>query len=1033
MSNGACGCGASTCGCCEGTQRLTPADTTNRPGLNALHYRVGVHGQFFESMKARLGTMTVDAPGADQQTFETFRPLTALTTRDTSDPAIALLDGWATVGDVLTFYQERIANEGYLRTATERRSVLELARLTGYALRPGVASTVYLAYTLDDTQVDPVEIPEGARSQTIPGPGETPQSFETAGKFVARKSWNNLQVRLNTPQNIVLSNVLSVSQLYVDGTATNLKAGDKLLFQFGTGTETTYAMRVVSAIAADYDNDWTRIEFQSVPAGIPDATSALSEFIDGAKSLGTVEGDKADGRSYAEAIAIRTRVRLGVYTPPGEWWASMDHHADGGRTEPFKVLEAILVSKIATSPAVGDAAGPVLVTDPSKFVTKLLAPPHQQVRSSAHLVRDLVSQFDQGTDVGAQLVVNFERRLADTYFVAWSNANVRASAPEPELSAVYALRLTASLFGASSAETYWINDAWKARELDSSEANDQVYLDQVYDAIAPGSLVVVQQSDGELDRTVCGVVAADGVQRSAYGLSGKCTRLTLDRDWWEGDDGQMLTLRSTLVYAQSEKLTLIDEPVTEDVTGQELVLDGLYGELKSGRWVIVSGERTDIEGVTGVGASELMMLSGVRHEPQQGTAGGRTLTTLLFATDLAYTYKRSSVVVFGNVVKATHGETRKETLGSGDAAQALQTFVLKQPPVTFIPAANASGVDSTLQVFVNEVEWQEKEALSGAGPGERMFITKTDDADQMSVIFGNGREGARLPSGLVNVRAEYRNGIGKAGNVKAQQISMLQTKPLGVKSVINPLRSSGGADRDSLDQARGNAPLALMALDRLVSLKDYEDFTRTFAGIGKALVKRLSDGRREFVHLTIAGADDAPIDSTSDVYACLLDALRDLGEPDLPIEVDARERVALVLDADIELAPDYEWEDVEARVRKELLERFGFVRRSLAQPALLCEVVAAIQSVRGVAYADVNTFGGIPEIDPDTGALITPDAMSARVQAMCVALDGETPLTRPADAVPAASAAFRGGGVAPAQLVLFAPEIPDTLILNLIV
>ena len=62
----------------------------------------------------------------------------ALTTRDADDPAIALLDAWATVADVLTFYQERIANEGYLRTATERRSVLELARLIGY--RSGPAS-----------------------------------------------------------------------------------------------------------------------------------------------------------------------------------------------------------------------------------------------------------------------------------------------------------------------------------------------------------------------------------------------------------------------------------------------------------------------------------------------------------------------------------------------------------------------------------------------------------------------------------------------------------------------------------------------------------------------------------------------------------------------------------------------------------------------------------------------------------------------------------------------------------------------------
>ena len=54
------------------------------------------------------------------------------------------------LGDVLTFYQERIANESYLRTATERLSVLELARLIDYQLRPGVAASTYLAFTLED-------------------------------------------------------------------------------------------------------------------------------------------------------------------------------------------------------------------------------------------------------------------------------------------------------------------------------------------------------------------------------------------------------------------------------------------------------------------------------------------------------------------------------------------------------------------------------------------------------------------------------------------------------------------------------------------------------------------------------------------------------------------------------------------------------------------------------------------------------------------------------------------------------------------
>src|SRR5260370_38375997 len=180
MTSKTCGCTRETCGCCEGIQILTPQSTVNRPGLSSLNYRVGTHGAFLETMKARLSTMTVDAPGADGITLETFAPLLGLTTRDTGDFSIGLLDSWATVADVLTFYQERIANEGYLRTATERRSILELARLIRYALRPGVAATVYLAYTIDENQTTPAQVPIGARAQSIPVPGELPQSFETS-------------------------------------------------------------------------------------------------------------------------------------------------------------------------------------------------------------------------------------------------------------------------------------------------------------------------------------------------------------------------------------------------------------------------------------------------------------------------------------------------------------------------------------------------------------------------------------------------------------------------------------------------------------------------------------------------------------------------------------------------------------------------------------------------------------------------------------------------------------------------------------
>ena len=60
------------------------------------------------------------------------------THRGADDPGIALLEGAAIVGDILTFYQELYANEAYLRTARWRESVADLVRLIGYRLAPGL-------------------------------------------------------------------------------------------------------------------------------------------------------------------------------------------------------------------------------------------------------------------------------------------------------------------------------------------------------------------------------------------------------------------------------------------------------------------------------------------------------------------------------------------------------------------------------------------------------------------------------------------------------------------------------------------------------------------------------------------------------------------------------------------------------------------------------------------------------------------------------------------------------------------------------
>ena len=492
---------------------------------------------------------------------------------------------------------------------------------------------------------------------------------------------------------------------------------------------------------------------------------------------------------------------------------------------------------------------------------------------------------------------------------------------------------------------------------------------------------------------------------------------------------------------------LKETPLTEPVATQEIQLDGLYKELTSGRWVILSGERADIDAVSGVMVSELQMISGLTHGFDETLAGDQIHTTLQLATPLAYQYKRNTLTIYGNVVKATHGSTCNELLGSGDGAQSLPSFTLKQPPLTFVAAPTAAGAESTLHVYVNNVEWHETESLAWLGPKDRGFVTFTDDDGNTTLTFGDGSNGARLPSGVQNVTSVYRTGIGAVGNVKAGQISMLQTRPLGVKSVVNPLRASGGADKESRDLARENAPLSVMPLDRLVSTQDYADFTRSFAGIAKALARRISDGQREIVYLTIAGTGDAPIDTSSDLYRNLLEALHQLGDPDLPIRVDVRELSVLVLSAKIKLMADFLWESVASAVRAKLLDSFGFDRRALGQWVLTSEVISVIQNVAGVAYVDVDALGVIPEkTQPargEAGLLTTQKQIFDYVQnivnpksAGAGHKHGDRYNRRVflAERVPPSISARAGGSdvgvLRPAELVIFMPTVADTLILN---
>ena len=131
-------------------------------------------------------------------------------------------------------------------------------------------------------------------------------------------------------------------------------------------------------------------------------------------------------------------------------------------------------------------------------------------------------------------------------------------------------------------------------------------------------------------------------------------------------------------------------------------------------------------------------------------------------------------------MERVHGETKHEVLGSGDASQPFQAFHLRQAPLTYVSASTPTGGSTTLTVSVDGVDWTEVPSLYGAGPRNRVYVVRVGADGVVTVEFGDGVTGARLPTGVENVKATYRIGTGSDGMVGADRITQLLTRPMGV-------------------------------------------------------------------------------------------------------------------------------------------------------------------------------------------------------------------------------------------------------------
>ena len=186
-------------------------------------------------------------------------------------------------------------------------------------------------------------------------------------------------------------------------------------------------------------------------------------------------------------------------------------------------------------------------------------------------------------------------------------------------------------------------------------------------------------------------------------------------------------------------------------------------------------------------------------------------------------------------IRAYQGETRLEQFTS--TGQADQSFTITQTPILVAPRVLDDTITpdpSRIEVWIGDpgapygtssgTLWRRVDSLVSGGSAEEVYSITLDDQDRVSINFGDNLNGKVPAVGTINII--YRQGGGTEGNVATGFISTTVTGLVGLfattVTLLNYEPATGGAERESLDEIRVNAPAFFRTNDTATTEQDYD-------------------------------------------------------------------------------------------------------------------------------------------------------------------------------------------------------------------
>ena len=180
------------------------------------------------------------------------------------------------------------------------------------------------------------------------------------------------------------------------------------------------------------------------------------------------------------------------------------------------------------------------------------------------------------------------------------------------------------------------------------------------------------------------------------------------------------------------------------------------------------------------------------------------------------------------------------TVNARQGRRKVETFTASGEPNASFPLNGTQIAQDSLSLLIGELVWREVHHFQESGGKDEHFQVEADGLDRTRILFGDGVRGA-VPATNTAIRVEYLETQGAAGNLGAGVVTELtgtlyQSGELVAVNVTNPVPATVGADRESLDHARLQAPAEVRAVWKALTKDDYKALAEGYPGVAKAQV-----------------------------------------------------------------------------------------------------------------------------------------------------------------------------------------------------